>query len=94
MGVGRSQGRGPARVQLTLYGAQVALEQARIISRKTWEERLIRLLLLLPFIGLMIVPFYNIKEPVLLCFPFFYCYQLGGVPLTLLLTYRSVRDAG
>jgi Protein of unknown function (DUF3311) len=58
---------------------------------------LIRLLLLLPFIGLMIVPFYNTNEPLLFGFPFFYWYQLGWVPLTSLLTYivyRSVRDAG
>ena len=57
---------------------------------------MIRLLLLLPFIGLMIVPFYNIREPYLLGFPFFYWYQLAWVPLTSLLTYivyRSVRRA-
>ena len=57
---------------------------------------MIRLLLLLPFIGLMIVPFYNIREPMLFGFPFFYWYQLAWVPLTSLLTwivYRSVRDA-
>ena len=63
----------------------------------TWEERLIRLLLLLPFVGLMIVPFYNIKDPVLLGFPFFYWYQLAWVPLTSLLTfvvYRSTRHDG
>jgi hypothetical protein len=53
-------------------------------------------LLLLPFVGLMIVPFYNIREPQLLGFPFFYWYQLAWVPLTSLLTYivyRSVRRA-
>jgi len=57
---------------------------------------LVRLLLLLPFIGLMIVPFYNIKEPALFGFPFFYWYQLAWVPLTSLLTYivyRSTRHA-
>jgi len=54
-------------------------------------------LLLLPFIGLMIVPFYNVREPHLFGFPFFYWYQLAWVPLTSLLTYivyRSVRRAG
>lgn len=35
-----------------------------------------RWLLLLPFIGLLWVPFYNFKEPQLLGFPFFYWYQL------------------
>jgi hypothetical protein len=58
---------------------------------------LIRWLLILPFIGLMIVPFYNVKEPYLLGFPFFYWYQLAWVPITSFLTwlvYRSVRDDG
>ena len=60
------------------------------------RERVVRLLLLLPFIGLMIVPFYNVREPHLFGFPFFYWYQLAWVPLTSLLTYivyRSVRRA-
>ena len=55
---------------------------------------LIRLLLLLPLIGLMYVPFYNVREPALFGFPFFYWYQLSWVPLGSLLTfivYRSVR---
>ncbi len=56
---------------------------------------MIRLLLLAPFIGLLIVPLYNFQEPMLLGFPFFYWYQFAWVPLTSLLTYvvyRSVRD--
>lgn len=55
---------------------------------------MIRLLLLTPLIGLLYVPFYNIQEPVLFGFPFFYWYQLLWVPLTSFLTYivyRSVR---
>ncbi len=58
---------------------------------------MVRLLLLLPFVGLMIVPFYNIKDPSLFGFPFFYWYQLAWVPLTSLLTfivYRSMRHDG
>ena len=58
---------------------------------------MIRWLLILPFIGLMIVPFYNIAEPSLFGFPFFYWYQLAWVPLTSILTYlvfRSVRNDG
>ena len=53
-----------------------------------------RLLLLLPFIGLILVPLYNTREPELFGFPFFYWYQLAWVPLTSILTfivYRSVR---
>ncbi|WP_315838943.1 DUF3311 domain-containing protein [Bradyrhizobium prioriisuperbiae] len=45
----------------------------------------------------MIVPFYNIKDPSLFGFPFFYWYQLAWVPLTSLLTfivYRSTRHDG
>ncbi len=34
--------------------------------------------LLLPFIGLLWVPFYNFHEPALFGFPFFYWYQLGA----------------
>lgn len=51
-------------------------------------------LLLLPFIGLLWVPFYNSASPALFGFPFFYWYQLAWVPITALLTwivYRSGR---
>ncbi len=45
------------------------------------------LLLLLPFIGLLWVPFYNAAEPSLFGFPFFYWYQIAWVPMSSLLTY-------
>ncbi len=45
------------------------------------------LLLLLPFIGLLWLPFYNQTEPSLFGFPFFYWYQLLWVPITALLTF-------
>jgi hypothetical protein len=51
-----------------------------------------RMLLLLPFIGLLWVPFYNDLEPALFGFPFFYWYQLAWVPVTsvlIWLVYRS-----
>jgi uncharacterized protein DUF3311 len=41
-----------------------------------------RLLLLLPFIGLLWVPFYNSAEPQLWGFPFFYWYQFVWVFVT------------
>ena len=41
-----------------------------------------RLLLLLPFIALLWLPFYNRDLPALFSFPFFYWYQLLWVPLT------------
>ena len=57
--------------------------------------RLFWLLLLIPYIGLLWVPFYNRLTPDLFGFPFFYWYQLLFVPITSLLIYivfRQVRD--
>ncbi len=56
------------------------------------KQGFLQLLLLLPFIGLLWVPFYNGVLPSLCGFPFFYWYQLAWVPLTSLLiwiVYRS-----
>ncbi len=50
-------------------------------------------LLLLPFIGLLWVPFYNGTEPSLFGFPFFYWYQLAWVPISSLLTFIVWRAA-
>jgi hypothetical protein len=44
-------------------------------------------LLLLPFIGLLWLPFYNHELPALFGFPFFYWYQLLWVPATALLIW-------
>ena len=58
---------------------------------------MIRLLLSLPFVGLLWVPFYNFREPSLFGFPFFYWYQLAWVPISAVLTYivyRSVNHDG
>ena len=41
-----------------------------------------RLLLIIPFIGLLWVPFYNSAEPELWGFPFFYWYQFIWVFVT------------
>lgn len=57
--------------------------------------RLLWLLLLIPYIGLLWPPFYNHMEPQLFGFPFFYWYQLAFVPITsglIYLVYRQVRD--
>ncbi len=53
-----------------------------------------RLLLLLPFVGLLWIPFYNFAEPSLFGFPFFYWYQLLWVPVTALLTFVVWRSEG
>ena len=51
------------------------------------------LLLLLPFIGLLWVPFYNTDAlPALFGFPFFYWYQLLWVPVTAFLIWVVYRD--
>jgi len=55
------------------------------------------ILLVLPFLGLLWLPFYNQIEPELLGFPFFYWYQLLWVPITAFLTwlvYRHYRKNG
>ncbi|ACB93734.1 DUF3311 domain-containing protein [Beijerinckia indica] len=55
------------------------------------------LLLILPYIGLLWVPFYNHADPEFLGFPFFYWYQLAWVPITSLLlffVYRSLQRGG
>jgi hypothetical protein len=48
-------------------------------------------LLLLPYIGLLWVPFYNFFDPTLFGFPFFYWYQLAWVPVSALLTWLAYR---
>jgi hypothetical protein len=50
------------------------------------------MLLLLPFIGLLWVPFYNFLEPSLFGFPFFYWYQLAWVPVCSLLIWLVHRS--
>jgi uncharacterized protein DUF3311 len=44
-------------------------------------------LLLLPYVGLLWVAFYNFRDPTLFGFLFFYWYQLAWVPLSALLTW-------
>ena len=52
------------------------------------------ILLLLPFIGLLAVPFFNTAEPSLFGFPFFYWYQFAWVPISSLLTWIVWRATG
>lgn len=54
-------------------------------------HRMRRLLLLIPFFALLCVPLYNVREPVLWGFPFFYWYQLMWLPLSALITYFVYR---
>jgi hypothetical protein len=51
-------------------------------------------LLLVPFIGLLWVPFYNFTEPSLFGFPFFYWYQFAwviGAAIITAIVYRATR---
>jgi len=43
-------------------------------------------LLVIPFVALLWVPFYNRAEPALFGIPFFYWYQLAWVPISALVT--------
>ena len=44
------------------------------------------ILLLVPFIGLLWVPFYNFAEPSLFGFPFFYWFQLAWIFVSMIVT--------
>ena len=50
-----------------------------------------KLLLLIPYVALLWLPFYNDARPSLMGFPFFYWYQLLWVPLTSLILYVVYR---
>ena len=52
------------------------------MARDMTARRGARLILLLPFAGLLWVPFYDRPDPSLFGFPFFYWYQLAWVPVT------------
>ena len=54
-------------------------------------DRRWRVLLLVPFLGLMWVPFFNRIEPAFFGLPFFYWYQFLWVFLTPALTYVVYR---
>jgi hypothetical protein len=54
-------------------------------------EAVMWVLLLVPFIGLLWVPFYNFYEPALFGFPFFDWYQLAWVPISSVLIWLVCR---
>jgi hypothetical protein len=66
------------------------IKTGRKPSISSWSS-LMWVLLLLPFIGLLWVPFYNFQEPSLFGFPFFYWYQLAWVPISSLLIWLVYR---
>jgi len=56
--------------------------------------RPVHLLLLVPFVATLWVPFYNRPLPELAGIPFFYWYQLVWVPITAALLYIVYRAEG
>jgi hypothetical protein len=50
-------------------------------------------LLVIPLIGTLIPPIYNVEDPTLIGLPFFYWYQLLWVPLSVLVTLTVHRQA-
>jgi len=61
------------------------------VPAKPWRQDM-RLLLLLPFIGLLAVPLFNTETPEFAGFPFFYWYMFAWVPLTSLLIWFVNRN--
>lgn len=57
------------------------------ITPSSNKRRWMRLLLLLPFIAVLWVPFYNAVEPALGGIPFFYWYQLLWVLISAVLVF-------
>jgi hypothetical protein len=60
--------------------AGIAIPTFAVMKARAW-------ILLLPFLGLLWVPFYNFSTPSLGGFPFFYWYLFLWVPITSLLIY-------
>ncbi|HET9147233.1 MAG TPA: DUF3311 domain-containing protein [Acetobacteraceae bacterium] len=56
-------------------------------QRASW----LRILLIIPFIATLWVPFFNHPTPTLFGFPFFYWYQLLWVPLSSVLIFIVYR---
>ena len=54
-------------------------------------RRWLYLVLLIPFVALLWIPFYGTASPAFAGFPFFYWYQFLWVPLTSLLIYLVYR---
>jgi hypothetical protein len=56
----------------------------RSVNRRLWSHWY--WLLLIPYVAVLWVPFYNRVDPVILGFPFFYAYQMIWVGITAALT--------
>jgi len=65
--------------------------RAGSVPAQPWRQDM-RLLLLLPFIGLLAVPMFNTETPEFAGFPFFYWYMFAWVPVTSLLIWLVNRN--
>jgi Protein of unknown function (DUF3311) len=70
----------------------VPVAESRLMMPALKPSTAMWILLLLPFVGLLWVPFYNSLEPALFGFPFFYWYQLAWVPISSLLIWLVYRS--
>jgi hypothetical protein len=66
-------------------------ENTKTSEQDNSGDRRWRLLLLIPFIGLVWVPFYNKIDPTIFGLPFFYWYQFIWVFITPALTWVVFR---
>ena len=66
-------------------------ESTKPAAKTNGGDRRWRLLLLIPFLGLVWVPFYNVVEPSIYGLPFFYWYQFLWVFITPALTWIVFR---
>jgi hypothetical protein len=60
-------------------------------TTETGSSGWLRIILVIPYIALLWLPFYNKAEPSIAGFPFFYWYQFLWVPLTSLIIYSAYR---
>jgi hypothetical protein len=76
--------------------SSVRFDREHAEARKTRHEvnRGWYLLLLVPLVGTLIPPIYNVEDPTLIGIPFFYWYQMAWIPLSVICTilvYRRTR---
>ncbi|SAL41836.1 hypothetical protein AWB69_04232 [Caballeronia udeis] len=67
------------------------LEQTIMKTSEETKHSWLWLVLLIPYIALLWLPFYNDTRPSFAGFPFFYWYQFLWVPLTSLIIYIVYR---
>ena len=83
---------GETRSVLSLAGGRISSTVYKIMNTSDQTHRpWLWVLLLIPYVALLWLPFYNHRMPALLGFPFFYWYQLLWVPITSLLLYVVYR---